>query len=82
MTTFKNADDGFFARLHEAEAAGLNKEWALKVAYKEVTLDDALGDANMDEESAVEYDPNFMMYVPGEFEDDEEEMPIFMGIPF
>lgn len=45
--------DAFFARLHEAEAAGLNKEWALKVAYLEITLDEALGAMDMDQESGV-----------------------------
>lgn len=51
--------DAFFARLHEAEAAGLNKEWALKVAYLEITLDDALGAMDMDQESSVILaDPN------------------------
>lgn len=66
MMTFKNADDGFFARLHAAEEAGLNKEWALKVAYCEISLDEALGDMDMDSES--EFDPNFVMC--------EEELPI------
>ena len=46
-----SADDGFFARLHEAEAAGLNKEWSLKVAYLELSLDDALGAMDTDQES-------------------------------
>lgn len=51
--------DAFFARLHEAEAAGLNKEWALKVAYLEISLDDALGGMDTDQESGViECDPN------------------------
>lgn len=45
--------DGFFARLHEAEACGLNKEAALEVAYKLRTLEDALGDMDMDQESGV-----------------------------
>lgn len=45
--------DAFFARLHEAEAAGLNKEWALKVAYLEITLDEALGSMDMEQESGV-----------------------------
>lgn len=36
--------DAFFKRLHDAEAAGLNKEAALEVAYKFLTLDEALGD--------------------------------------
>lgn len=35
--------DEFFKRLHDAEAAGLNKEAALEVAYKLLTLDEALG---------------------------------------
>lgn len=51
--------DAFFARLHEAEEAGLNKEWALKVAYLELTLDEALGEMDMYAES--EFDPNFSM---------------------
>lgn len=42
--------DAFFARLHEAEQAGLNKEAALEVAYKLSTLDEALGDMDMDQE--------------------------------
>lgn len=61
MMINKQADDGFFARLHAAESAGLNKEWALKVAYCECTLDEALGDMDMDSESEVEFDPNFVM---------------------
>lgn len=52
-------DDEFFFRLHQAEEAGLNQEWALKVAYLEVTLEEALGAMDMDAES--EFDPNFMM---------------------
>lgn len=40
--------DAFFKRLHDAEAAGLNKEAALEVAYKFLTLDEALGDMDMD----------------------------------
>lgn len=60
--TFKNADDGFFARLHEAEAAGLNKEWALKVAYLEVSLADALGEMDMDAESGAAFaDPTMIV---------------------
>lgn len=45
--------DEFFARLHEAEAAGLNKEAALEVAYKLISLEDALGAMDMDQESGV-----------------------------
>ena len=52
---FKNADDGFFARLHTAEEAGLNREAALEVAYLTRTLDDALGDMDMDMESGAAF---------------------------
>ena len=45
--------DGFFARLQEAEEAGLNKEAALEVAYKLITLDEALGAMDMDHECGV-----------------------------
>lgn len=45
--------DEFFARLHEAEEAGLNKEAALEVAYKLISLEDALGAMDMDQESGV-----------------------------
>lgn len=45
--------DGFFARLQEAEEAGLNKEAALEVAYKLITLDEALGVMDMDQECGV-----------------------------
>lgn len=45
--------DAFFARLHEAEEAGLNKEAALEVAYKLITLDEALGDMDMTQESGA-----------------------------
>lgn len=57
MTVFKNADDGFYARLHAAESAGLNREYALKVAYLEMTLDEALGDMG-DESGVILADPN------------------------
>lgn len=54
--------DAFFARLHEAESAGLNKEAALEVAYKLRTLDDALGDMDMDMESGVMFaDPTMIV---------------------
>lgn len=63
------ADDGFYSRLHAAEDAGLNQEWALKVAYLECTLDEALGVMDSDSEVAcmlqqqtamedIESDPN------------------------
>ena len=44
-------DDDFYCRLHEAERAGLNDEWALRVAMQEVSLEWALGDMDMDLES-------------------------------
>lgn len=47
------AQDEFFKRLHEAEGAGLNKEAALEVAYKLITLDEALGAMDMDQECGV-----------------------------
>lgn len=56
------AQDGFFARLQEAEKAGLNKEAALEVAYKLRTLEDALGDMDMDHESGVMFaDPTMII---------------------
>lgn len=54
--------DAFFARLHEAEQAGLNKEAALEVAYKLRTLDEALGDMDMDQEcGAIMADPTMIV---------------------
>ena len=47
------SQDGFFERLLMAEDAGLNKEAALEVAYKIKTLDEALGDMDMDLESSA-----------------------------
>lgn len=54
--------DAFFARLHEAEAAGLNREAALEVAYKLITLDEALGAMDMDQESGAAFaDPTMIV---------------------
>lgn len=54
--------DAFFARLHDAEQAGLNKEAALEVAYKLRTLDDALCDMDMDMESGAMFaDPTMIV---------------------
>lgn len=54
--------DGFFARLQEAEEAGLNKEAALEVAYKLITLDEALGAMDMDQECGVVFaDPTMIV---------------------
>lgn len=54
--------DNFWARYFAALDAGLSAEWCIKVAYKEITLDEALGDMDIDAES--EYDPNFEL--PGD----------------
>ena len=54
--------DNFWARYFAALDAGLSAEWCIKVAYKEITLDEALGDMDTDAES--EYDPNFEL--PGD----------------
>lgn len=59
--SFKNADDGFYARLHAAESAGLSKEWALKVAYLEISLYEALGDMGEDESGAAFADPTMIV---------------------
>ena len=54
--------DGFFSRLQEAEEAGLNKEAALEVAYKLITLDEALGAMDMDQECGVVFaDPTMIV---------------------
>lgn len=56
------SQDGFFERLQMAEDAGLNKEVALEVAYKIKTLDEALGDMDMDlESSAIFADPTMIV---------------------
>ncbi|UGO52289.1 hypothetical protein CPL0016902_CDS0055 [Escherichia phage tunus] len=56
------SQDGFFERLQMAEDAGLNKESALEVAYKIKTLDEALGDMDMDlESSAIFADPTMIV---------------------
>lgn len=54
--------DNFWTRYFAALDAGLSAEWCIKVAYKEITLDEALGDMDMDAER--EYDPNFEL--PGD----------------
>lgn len=65
--------DNFWARYFAALDAGLSAEWCIKVAYKEITLDDALGNMDMDAES--EYNPGFEM--PGDDidEDDDDYIP-------
>lgn len=61
--------DNFWTRYFGALDAGLSSEYCIKVAYKEITLDEALGDMDMNDES--EFDPNFIMTaeddsIPGE----------------
>lgn len=65
--------DNFWTRYFAALDAGLNAEWCIKVAYKEITLDDALGNMDMDAES--EYNPDFEL--PGDDidEDDDNYIP-------
>lgn len=65
--------DNFWTRYFAALDAGLSAEWCIKVAYKEITLDEAIGDMDMDAES--EYDPNFEL--PGDDinEDGDDYIP-------
>ena len=66
--------DNFWTRYFDALDAGLSAEWCIKVAYKEITLDDALGNMDMDAES--EYNPDFEM--PGDDicdNDDDDYIP-------
>lgn len=58
----------FWTRYFDALDAGLSAEWCVKVAYKEITLDEALGNMDMDVES--EYDPNFEL--PGDDIDESD----------
>ena len=61
--------DNFWTRYFAALDAGLSDEWCIKVAYKEITLDETLGDMDMDAES--EYDPNFELPSDDINEDDD-----------
>lgn len=65
--------DNFWTRYFAALDAGLSAEWCIKVAYKEITLDEALGDMDMDAES--EYDPNFELPSDDINEDGEDYIP-------
>ena len=65
--------DNFWTRYFDALDAGLSAEWCIKVAYKEITLDDALGNMDMDAES--EYDPNFELPGNDIHEDDDDYIP-------
>lgn len=46
--------DNFWSRHRAALEAGLNDEWALKVAYGCIELDAALGEMDMDQESDID----------------------------
>lgn len=59
--------DNFWTRYFAALDAGLCAEWCIKVAYKEITLEEALGDMNMDDES--QFDPDFELPEEPETED-------------
>ena len=63
--------DNFWTRYFAALDAGLCAEWCIKVAYKEITLDDALGNMDMDEES--EYNPDFEMSSDDIGDNDDED---------
>ena len=65
--------DNFWTRYFAALDAGLNHEFCIKVAYKEISLDDALGEMDMDAES--DFDPNFNMCDDGEEIDDDDYIP-------
>lgn len=65
--------DNFWTRYFAALDAGLSAEWCIKVAYKEITLDEALGDMDMDAES--EYDPNFELPSGDINEDGDDYIP-------
>ncbi|UVD31868.1 hypothetical protein Lg3_00073 [Escherichia phage Lg3] len=66
--------DNFWTRYFGALDAGLSAEWCIKVAYKEITLEEALGDMNMDEES--EFDPDFELPEEPKNEDlDDDYIP-------
>lgn len=65
--------DNFWTRYFDALDAGLSAEWCVKVAYKEITLDEALGDMDMDAES--EYDPNFELPDDDIDESDDDYIP-------
>lgn len=65
--------DNFWTRYFAALDAGLSAEWCIKVAYKEITLYEALGDMDIDAES--EYDPNFELPSDDINEDDDDYIP-------
>ena len=71
----KNPDDNFWNRFLTAQDCGLNHDACLLVAYKDLTLEQALGDMDMDSES--EFDPNFVMVEEPE-DDSDPDNPFFI----
>lgn len=65
--------DNFWTRYFAALDAGLSSEWCIKVAYKEITLDDALG--NMDMYAESEYNPDFDLPCDDINEDGDDYIP-------
>lgn len=68
--------DNFWSRHRAALEAGLNDEWALKVAYGCIELDDALGIMDMDLESESNQS------VDGIVDDFDYRLKFDDGIPF
>lgn len=68
--------DNFWSRHRAALEAGLNDEWALKVAYGCIELDDALGVMDMDLESESNQS------VDGIVDDFDYRLKFDDGIPF
>lgn len=68
--------DNFWSRHRAALEAGLNDEWALKVAYGCIELDDALGVMDMDLESVSDQS------VDGIGDDFDYRLKFDDGIPF
>lgn len=68
--------DNFWSRHRAALEAGLNEEWALKVAYGCIELDDALGVMDMDLESESNQS------VDGIVDDFDYRLKFDDGIPF
>lgn len=69
----KNKDDNFWHRFLTAQDAGLNREYCIKVAYQDMTLEEALGDMDMNQES--EFDPNFVMTAEDDSTPGEDYIP-------
>lgn len=68
--------DNFWSRHRAALEAGLDEEWALKVAYGCIELDDALGVMDMDLESERN------QLVDGIGDDFDYRLKFDDGIPF